>query len=241
MLPSAAAEDEVLSEAVRRHATGEAPLQILEAGCGQRWSLDLGNVRYVLTGLDIDAEALRLRMTQQGDLDDSIQADIRTATLEEGRFDVVYNAFVLEHVEGAEQALDNLVRALKPGGLLVLRIPDRDTVFGLVTRKTPHWFHVFFYRRVYGNHDAGKPGHAPFRTHYDRVVSRRGVYAYCATRGLQIKAEYGTSFDLNLFGALAGAVRLAMKAVEVASGGRLQSGHVNLTFMIEKQPSTIGA
>jgi SAM-dependent methyltransferase len=236
-----AAEDEVLSEAVRRHAPGRTPLRILEAGCGQRWSLDLGDVRYVLTGLDLDAETLWLRMTQQGDLDECIQADIRTAPLDDGCFDVVYSSFVLEHVDGAEAALDNLVRALKPGGLLLLRLPDRETVYGFVTRKTPFWFHVLYSRLLYRNPDAGKRGHAPFPTRYDPVVSRRGVHAYCAARGLKVTTEYGSNYHVEAFGPLAGAVRLVLKGVEAASGGRLQSDHANLTFVIEKPPSQVAA
>jgi SAM-dependent methyltransferase len=239
MLPTMAAEDEVLSEAVRRHASGRAPLQILEAGCGQRWSLDLEEVDYVLTGVDVDAEALRLRMTREGDLHECLRADIRSAPLAAERFDVVYSSFVLEHVEGAEAALDNLVRALRPGGLLLLRVPDRDTVYGLITRKTPFWFHVLYSRVFYRNPDAGKPGHAPFRTRYDEVVSRRGLHAYCAARGLRVTEEYGSNYHLGVFGPLAGAVRLALKGVEVASRGRLRSDHANITFVIEKPAAQV--
>ena len=77
-------------------------VKILEAGCGQRWSIRLEGINYHLTGVDADAHALELRKTVVGDLDDAIFADLRSIDLGVARFDVIYSAFVLEHIDGVE-------------------------------------------------------------------------------------------------------------------------------------------
>ena len=41
-------------------------LQILEAGCGRKWPIDLSGVRYRLTGVDLDAKALEAVKTTSG-------------------------------------------------------------------------------------------------------------------------------------------------------------------------------
>jgi hypothetical protein len=35
--------------------------------------------------------------------------------------------------------LGRLIPAIRPGGLLLLRIPDRDSVYGFATRHSPYW------------------------------------------------------------------------------------------------------
>jgi 2-polyprenyl-3-methyl-5-hydroxy-6-metoxy-1,4-benzoquinol methylase len=49
-------------------------------------------------------------------------------------FDVVFSSFVLEHVQRADVALKNFATWLKPGGLLILRLPERSTARAFLTR-----------------------------------------------------------------------------------------------------------
>jgi SAM-dependent methyltransferase len=162
------------------------PLEILEAGCGRRWSLQL-TVPYRLTGIDIDADALRERVEIKKDLDEAIVGDIRTALLPEATYDVIYSAWVLEHVPDAEHALLNFCRWLKPGGFLIVRVPDGDSLCGWLTRLTPHWFHVAYYRYFLRLAWAGTPGHGPYKTYYDEVISRRGMRQFCAAQDLSLR------------------------------------------------------
>ena len=59
------AEAEFLSSTIKRLP---GPLQILEAGCGRAWPLNLDGVDYRLTGIDLDANALKSRVESVGDL-----------------------------------------------------------------------------------------------------------------------------------------------------------------------------
>jgi hypothetical protein len=113
-------------------------------------------------------------------------------------YDVVFSSFVLEHVEGAEDMLDRLVPAIRPGGLLLLlHIPDRDSVYGFVIRHSPHWLRVQYKRRILGAKQAGTPGCEPFPPVYDRIVSWRGITGYCDSRGLEIVDAYSSNFYLH--------------------------------------------
>jgi 2-polyprenyl-3-methyl-5-hydroxy-6-metoxy-1,4-benzoquinol methylase len=112
-------------------------LQVLEAGCGREWFFRMEGIAYELTSIDMDQMALEARRQAKGDLTHCIVADLRTAVLEPNKYDVIYNAFVLEHVRGAEQVLENFVRWLRPGGILILRVPDRDGVQGFLAGLTP--------------------------------------------------------------------------------------------------------
>jgi SAM-dependent methyltransferase len=228
----------VLSEHIRQRANIGAPIQILEAGCGQKWDLNLAGTPYVLTGVDVDKAALDLRMNVAKDLDESIVGDLRTVQLADGAYDVIYCSYVLEHVPGAEGVLRNFVRWLKPSGILAIQIPDPFSVKGFVTRVTPHWFHIFFYRQVMGFKDAGKPGHAPYPTYYDAVVSRRGMREFCKRHGLTIKAEFGCGGRSHGRGVTRLSVATIQWMINIFSFGALSARHDDLIFIIQIEPLT---
>jgi ubiquinone/menaquinone biosynthesis C-methylase UbiE len=46
--------------------------------------------------------------------------------LKDSEFDFVYSSHTLEHVDDAEITLRNWWRVIKPGGYLILYLPDRD-------------------------------------------------------------------------------------------------------------------
>ena len=96
--------------------------------------------RYKLTGVDIDKHALEHRKSAEKDLDDAIVADLRSVDLPSNAYDVIYNAYVLEHIDGAEQVLQKFLNWLKPNGALIICIPDRYSAYGFFAYHTPHWF-----------------------------------------------------------------------------------------------------
>src|ERR1700754_66679 len=224
----------VFEQRIRELAAERGELDILDAGCGRRWRLSLEGIRYRLTGIDADEAALRARQDEMGDLDKWIVGDLRTIELGKQAHDVIYCSFVLEHVAGAQQILDHFAVALRPGGLLILRIPDRDSVYGFLTRITPFWVHVLYRRWVTGHKTAGKPGHEPYPTVYDRVVSRAGIAAYCVDNGLEIVDEYGSDFYLKDIGRWRLFVAPLVKIIGTISLGRLTARHNNLSFVLRR-------
>ena len=199
------------------------PLRILEAGCGRKWPLKL-SVPYTLTGLDLDAEALAARK----DLDEARVGDLRTAEFPARSFDVIYSAFVLEHVRGAHQVLERLVRWLAPGGMLIIQVPERDSAYGFLTRVTPMWAHVLVYRYLLGYDWAGTTGHGPYPTYHDKVVSERGLSEFCRRAGIPAPELYRMcSYDhLPL-------VRIGAFLTSALSAGRLAWRHNNLLLIAQ--------
>lgn len=228
---------ELMSREIRRIKVPAKALEILEAGCGQKWShnrLDIGDGDYVLTGIDLDPDALRIRRDETKDLHEAIVGDLRTADLGQRTFDVVFSSYVLEHVAGARQVLENFNKWTKPGGLIIIMIPDPYSAYGFTSRMTPHWIHVLFYRLIVGLKNAGKPGYGPYPVIYDKVVSREGVRAFCGENGLDLAAEYGIPSGINTNNFKQKLVDCYKKALQVLSLGRLSSDHNDIIFIIRK-------
>jgi hypothetical protein len=92
---------------------------------------------------------------------------------------------VIEHVPDVEAALSGFCSSLKPGGLILIGAPNPKSLSGVVTKFSPHWFHVWFYRHVRGDKKAGLPGQAPFPTCFHPLVTLSNLEAFANTHGLQ--------------------------------------------------------
>lgn len=216
-----------IEKRINEIATANTSLRILEAGCGQRWPVKLDGLSYHLTGIDIDEDALNIRINEVKDLDKAIVGDVRVSELEPASFDVIYSSFVLEHIEDAEKALDNFMRWLKPGGLMILQFPDRDSVYGFITRVTPFWFHVWYKKYLMGEKNAGKPGYSPYPTYHESIISRQVFNKWIAQQELSKLEEIG-------FGSLPKYQQLFSRFVELLSFGTLTSDYRNLLYVLRK-------
>lgn len=233
------AELRALEAHLAAEARGKRVLKILEAGCGREWHLRPKNIRIELTGLDLDEHALDHRKNVQKDLDKAIVGDLKTARLSAGTYDIVYSSFVLEHIAGAEKALDNMVQALKPGGLLIIRVPDLGGVQTFLARLLPRWVAITYYRHAWKIKDAGRPGFAPYPTYYDPVISISGFHEYCARRDLSILEQYGVgSYSGRGSGLLSRIVPIVARLIAVVSLGYVHDEYVDVTFVVRKSCTT---
>ncbi len=234
-IPNWKEERRIIADTIRNHGSPGQKLTILEAGCGLSWGLDLGDREFTLTGIDIDQPALDQRLHVKKDLDRAICGDLRTVHLEDGTYDVIFNSYVMEHIQGARDVLLRFERWLKPGGIMILIIPNRDSVWGFLIRMTPFWFHIFFKRYVLRDRKAGSPGYGPFRTYYDKVVSRRGIHEFCEERGLVLKAEYSVGNGRKIWTpAVRAVLSFVTVVISIASFGTLARGQANLMYIIER-------
>lgn len=223
-----------LSSVVRKQGNEDTPIDILEAGCGQRWLLRLEGKKFSLTGVDLDKDALEIRKNVRKDLDEAIHGDLRTIDFGDRRFDVVYSAFVLEHISGAEEVLTRMAGWLKPDGIIIVEIPDPGSVKGWVTKITPHWFHIFYYRYILDKKTAGLPGYGPYRTIYDPVVSRRGVYGFCDRNGLRVDGEYAFRTDGPRNKVLRVLIGATTKTISLLTFGALSDRHADLLYVLRR-------
>ncbi|MGH3243156.1 MAG: class I SAM-dependent methyltransferase [Spirillospora sp.] len=156
-------DGDLFSERARQYAL-EKPLQrihILEAGCGWGTGLDLGDRDRHVTGVDMESSELRAYTCERPDLDTWHLGDLRTVPLPPRAFDVVHASYLIERVPHAELVLDRFVAALKPGGLLLVHLRDRNTAFGFLDRTLPRWMHATGRRR----RRRMRPGRAPRGAH----------------------------------------------------------------------------
>jgi SAM-dependent methyltransferase len=217
------------------------PVSILEAGCGQCWLIDLSGLSYQLTGIDLDSAALELRKNKTRDLDVAICGDLCSVYLPEASFDVVYSSYVLEHVPNADVALKNFVKWLRPGGLLILRLPDPTTVRGFFARVLPYKAHLWFYRYAYGQKQAGQPGHAPYPTFYHPVIGRKQLCSFIAQQGMKCIGCYGDGYRRDGSNE---AIRIVLRGISkltsALSFGKLTSDYADLLYIAVKNGSEPG-
>lgn len=194
--------------------SSEEPLRrVLDAGCGYELPVDFpSNVH--LVGIDTSAEAL----AKNENVDDAIVGDLETYDLGVGTYDAVICWTVLEHLKRPEAALQNFARALRAGGLLIIGVPNIWSIKGLVTKATPHRFHVWAYRHLFGDSDAGKPGSGPYPTHLKLAISPGRLTQLARANKLEVvyARRYGSPPDelpaavLKVWNGIAAVVRFAL-------------------------------
>ena len=227
-------EVRIIEDYIRQIAADVTVLKVLEAGCGQKWPLVLSGIERHVTGIDIDDAALALRKAKFNDLDDIIIDDLRTVSLPENQFDVIYTSYVLEHIDNIALVLENFNRWVKPGGVIVIKVPDRDTVYGFLARSTPHWLHVSYYRYIKGKKNAGKPGHIPYPIVYDKHLSRKGIRQFCQQHDLLLSEEMGKNNYLRKRVKKDQIVAWVARAISLLSFNRLAWKYNDVIFIIKK-------
>jgi SAM-dependent methyltransferase len=165
----------------------------LDAGCGrERAYVDFGPDVHVV-GIDISEIELALNEA----LDERIVGDIQTYPLPAESFDEIACWDVLEHLPNPTHALVNLINALKPGGRLTLGTPNLLSPKGVLTKFTPHWFHVWVYRHVFHFEEAGTPGYGPYKTYLRWSLTPQRLVRFVEERGLVV--EELTLYESELF------------------------------------------
>jgi len=131
MAPSRRLRLALAEQAIERFADGQ-PVRVLDAGCGDgliTLALAKRHPSWTLVGMDLSGELLagareRARNRGRGNVG-FIETDL-TKALPEGGFDAVMAIECLSEIPDDRAALGAMVAALRPDGLLVVQVPDRD-------------------------------------------------------------------------------------------------------------------
>lgn len=131
------ARNDLIVWALRRHAPGLRSL--LEIGCGTGFVLSgiaqaFPEAR--LVGTEIHAEGLRHAAARLPGAE-LMQMDGRALPYE-GEFDVVAAFDVIEHITEDEDVLRNLHRAVRPGGICLLTVPQHMWLWSPVDEEACH-------------------------------------------------------------------------------------------------------
>ncbi len=120
---------------------------ILDAGCGTgRNVVLLAGMGSSVIGIDVDTDALtvaRDRCVEHETQADLMPADVRSLPFPSSSFDGVVSQNVLEHVpkNSQDQAVSEMVRVLRPGGVLFVQTPNRLSPIDIHSSRLPflHW------------------------------------------------------------------------------------------------------
>jgi SAM-dependent methyltransferase len=208
-------------------------IAILQAGCTT--AEDLGTdalraagARLTVGMIDDGTEVTRAAVAKHPGMGEAVLGDLRSVPLAPRAYDIVQCSALLSRIEHAELVLDRLAGAVKPGGLLLLRVRDRDSAAGFLDRLLPQVLR----RAIWRKRQPGEPG--PHTAVYERIASARGVHAYVVSHGLVIA-------ERAALGGLAGGLPrgphgylAAQKLVARMSRGRLTAAHEDLLFVIRK-------
>lgn len=224
---SVAHRGDLFDERVREQWAGQLGrrLDVLVAGCAHDEPLALDRIETRMTGVDEDLPVIRGVVEERADLERCILGDLRSLPVPPRSVDVVQVSFLLERIRHAELVLDRLLLALRPGGLVLLRMRDRGSAYGLCERLTPSWLRRLLWRRLVPE---GRPG--PLPAVYEPLTSHDGIHAFCLSRGLLI------TDDRTVTGgpALCRVGRTAVRLADRLTGGRYPSTHDEIVMVIRK-------
>jgi SAM-dependent methyltransferase len=163
---------------------------VLEAGCGEGYGCDvLAATARAVVGVDYDGPALARARHRHGGSAAFTRANLVALPLADGCVDVAVSLQVLEHIWTPHELLGEIVRTLRPGGLLVLTTPNRLTFSPTLGRgeRPTNPFHVKEY-------DASELAEL-VGEHLD-VVSVGGVHAGPALAELDLRFGSFTAAQL---------------------------------------------
>lgn len=108
----------------------KSKVKILEAGCGfgsnsRRFNQDK---RFDVYCLDLSKEAIS---KVKKEIKNSYVGDIQKMPFKDDTFDVVFSAGVIEHFKKDTQAVNELYRVTKKGGIIVTFVPGRYSLWQL--------------------------------------------------------------------------------------------------------------
>lgn len=108
----------------------------LDQGCGTGfYTIMLERMGYDVTGLDISMALLSEAKKNKEKFQCSfklIRGDIRKMPFKDETFDVLLSGGIIEHVKETEKTLNEIQRVIKKGGILVINVPHKITIFTLV-------------------------------------------------------------------------------------------------------------
>lgn len=148
----------------------------LGAGAGGVPEMDFSGCAGRVCGVDPDP-----RVLDNPFLDEARIGRGEQVPYADGQFDLVFADNVLEHLERPEPVFREVARVLRPGGLFLVKTPNRRHYVPLAARLTPHRFHRAF------NRLRGRADDDTFPTRY-RANTPRRLRDCAAAAGLAVRS-----------------------------------------------------
>jgi len=132
----------ILLHLLHRRFGGQAPAEILDAGCGT--GINLRYLRALGRAVGADRAIEAVRFCRSRNEPEVVLSDLTRLALPDERFDLITALDVLEHIDDDQAAIAELVRVTRPGGHLLVTVPafpglwsDHDEVNHHIRRYRP--------------------------------------------------------------------------------------------------------
>lgn len=168
-------DDTLFRERILAHITQAASVLDLGAGAGILPQMNFRGLAREVCGVDLDP-----RVTQNPMLDEGRLADANSIPYEDERFDLVFSDNVLEHLDQPLLVFKEVARVLKPGGVYLVKTPNKWHYVPTIARLTPHAFHAY----IAGLR--GRSGDDTFPTRY-KANCRADVQKLAEQSGLTVE------------------------------------------------------
>jgi SAM-dependent methyltransferase len=168
-------DDEIFRERILRRLSPEAIVLDVGAGAGLVRQMDFRGYAARICGVDLDP-----RVMENPFLDEARLADAGRIPYDDSTFDIAFADNVMEHLEAPAAVFSEIARVLKPGGILLLKTPNRAHYMPAIACATPHRFHQFVNRR------RGRKETDTFPTFY-RANSRASLANLAAGAGFRVE------------------------------------------------------
>lgn len=117
----------LVAETAAKATAGKGDLDVLDVGCGRGDQLRhmrawFGSRIRTARGIDISMQAVKLAGLREPWAEFVVMDIVRPRA--DWYFDLIVCSQVLEHILQADRALESMIAMLKPGGVLVLTVPD---------------------------------------------------------------------------------------------------------------------
>ncbi len=206
-------------------------IAILQAGCTTA-DEDLDPAALRARGHEVDicyiddeSPVTRAAVARRPDLTAAALGDLRLLKVRPRSFDIVHCSLLLHRISHADVVLGRLVAALRPGGLLMVRMSDSDSAAGFLDRRMPDVLRGLAWR-------ASRPGEpGPHPAIYEPVAFPRGIETFLSRHGLTVAHRDQIRSPSR---ARHGRARLATRLVSRVSRGRLRCDHDELRYVIRK-------
>jgi 2-polyprenyl-3-methyl-5-hydroxy-6-metoxy-1,4-benzoquinol methylase len=161
----------------------ETKFKVLEAGCGSVSRLKFSD-KHFITGIDISQKQL----DRNPNVHEKVLGDIQTFKFPASSFDMIVCWHVLEHLPKPQNALRMFFSSVKNNGRIIISSPNPSSLKGLVTKFTPHFFHIYVYRYIYKVKNAGREDTAPFKTFMRFAIRPHNIS--------KVAKEYGINTEI---------------------------------------------
>ncbi|NQT22141.1 MAG: class I SAM-dependent methyltransferase [Candidatus Omnitrophica bacterium] len=165
--------------------SGTEVIKILDVGCGYSLRFDLPD-NACMVGLDISQEQLK----KNSIVDKKVCGDIQNFNFMPSSFDVTVCFCVLEHLSRPEDALINITKGLREGGIIVIVVPYLFSVITLLTKITPLCLHRWVYRHIRGFKEAGTSTMPIFKTYLKLSISPGKLKDFAVRNNLSIEFSH---------------------------------------------------